>query len=81
MVNKCSYSASADMPAQVKPPLPVECPERGAIRKPLEAGSWVTGRIQWVYPEHPCLDGTARERPRYKKINGRWRVVGMAVAG
>jgi hypothetical protein len=67
MADICIYSENHDIPQSVT--FPVECPECGAIRQPV----WLDR--QWCFPEHHTLLGTARQRRRYKLINGTWKIV------
>lgn len=70
---KCRFSGSAEIPQQNpnRILLPVECPECGAIRRP------VTGwqEIPQTFGNHNELEGSAKGRKRYKKINGEWQIV------
>jgi hypothetical protein len=72
---RCRFSGSAEIPQQDphKLLLPVECPECGAIRRPVQG--WQ--KIPQTYGEHQELDGTAHRRTAWwKRVDGAWQLVG-----
>lgn len=72
---KCRFSGSAEIPQQdpSKILLPIECPECGAIRRPVQG--WQ--EVPQVYGEHQELEGTAHNRRKWwKRIDGTWQIVG-----